>query len=54
VELIAHAQLPEGYSVDHTIHNDAPCFFGDAAGTGQVVATPSGEVNATCHFRHVL
>ena len=54
LELIAHAQLPEGYSVPRTVHNEAPCVFGDVVGTGQVVATPSGEVNATCHFRNAV
>jgi hypothetical protein len=52
LELIAHAQLPAGYSVDRTVRSEAPCVFGDVVGTGQVVATPSGEVNATCHFKN--
>ena len=42
----AHAQLPAGFSLAETFEGDLPCF----GGTGHVVATKSGEVNATCHL----
>jgi hypothetical protein len=38
--------LPEGYSLTRTVRATIPCF--DA--TGELVATPSGRVTATCHF----
>ena len=48
VEIAAHGQLPAGYTLQSTIIAPLPCF---EFGNGQVVATPSGEVSATCHFR---
>ena len=45
-QIIAHGQLPAGFSLNKTFVGDVPCF----GGTGRIVATPSGRVNATCHF----
>jgi hypothetical protein len=46
-EIAAHGQLPAGYTLQSTIIGPLPCF---EFGNGQVVATRSGEVSATCHF----
>ena len=45
-QIIAHGQLPAGFSLTETFVGPVPCF----GGTGQIVATKSGRVNATCHF----
>ena len=42
----AHGQLPAGFTLEQTFVGTLPCF----GGTGRVTATPSGEVNATCHL----
>ena len=47
VEIIAHGQLPADFELDRAVRGELPCFD---FGSGQVVATPSGRVNATCHF----
>jgi hypothetical protein len=46
VEIAAHGQLPAGYTLESTIIGQLPCFD---FGNGRVVATPSGQVSATCH-----
>jgi hypothetical protein len=47
VEIVAHGLLPAGFSLEETFVGPVPCF----GGTGMIVATPSGEVTATCQFR---
>jgi len=44
--IVARGELPEGYSLSSTFVGSAPCF----GGTGQIVATVSGQVSITCHF----
>ena len=46
IEIMAHGQLPAGFALEQTFVGPVPCF----GGTGMIVATPSGQVNATCHF----
>jgi hypothetical protein len=46
VEIAAHGQLPAGFTLESTIIGQLPCFN---FGNGRVVATPSGQVSATCH-----
>jgi len=46
VEIMAHGELPAGFSLQETFVGPVPCF----GGTGMIVATPSGQVNSTCHF----
>jgi hypothetical protein len=43
----AHGQIPAGYALEETFVGELPCF----GGTGRVVATTSGEVNATCQLK---
>lgn len=46
ITVVAHGQLPAGYSLSHTIVTTLPCFGAE----GKVTATVSGRVNATCHL----
>jgi hypothetical protein len=46
VEIAAHGQLPAGFTLQSTVIGSLPCFN---FGNGRVVATPSGQVAATCH-----
>jgi hypothetical protein len=46
VAIAAHGRLPDGYTLESTIIGQLPCFD---FGNGRVVATPSGQVSATCH-----
>jgi len=43
----AHGQIPPGYALEETFVGELPCF----GGTGRVVATTSGQVNATCQLQ---
>ena len=43
----AHGQIPAGYALEETFVGELPCF----GGTGRVVATTSGQVNATCQLK---
>jgi hypothetical protein len=45
--VVAHGQLPQGFSLSHTFVGTLPCF----GFTGRVTATVSGRVNATCHLK---
>jgi hypothetical protein len=45
--IVAKGDLPEGYSLSSTFVGNAPCF----GGTGRIVATVSGKVSITCHFK---
>jgi hypothetical protein len=45
VQVVARGRLPEGYTLSETFVGSVAC--GDQV--GHVVATPSGEVIATCH-----
>ena len=47
IQIVAHGQLPAGYTLDTAVRGELPCF---EFGNGQIVATPSGRVSATCHF----
>jgi len=44
---VAKGPLPGGYSLSSTFVGALPCF----GGTGRIVATVSGMVSATCHFK---
>ena len=48
INIVARGQLPAGHTLDRAVRSDLPCF---EFGSGQVVATPSGRVSATCHFK---
>jgi hypothetical protein len=45
--IVAKGDLPEGYSLSNTFVGTAPCF----GETGRIVATVSGQVSITCHFK---
>jgi hypothetical protein len=44
--IVARAQLPEGFSLTKTFVGTLPCF----GETGRITATVSGQVTATCHL----
>jgi hypothetical protein len=44
--IVARGKLPSGYSLNTTFVGSVPCF----GQVGQIVATVSGQVTATCHF----
>jgi hypothetical protein len=48
-----HGELPAGTpGPDRAIvYQDVPCKTFTRVGTGNVVITPSGQVNFTCHFK---
>src|SRR5690349_15083550 len=45
--IVARGHLPDGYSLTKTFVGTLPCF----GEIGKVVATVSGQVTATCHFK---
>jgi hypothetical protein len=47
LQVVAKSKLPEGYSLRKTFVGELASCFG---GTGRVVATTSGQVQATCRI----
>jgi hypothetical protein len=45
--IVGRGQLPAGYTLDKAFVGTVPCF----EGTGRIVATPGGQVTATCPSR---
>jgi hypothetical protein len=46
-QVVAKGQLPEGYTLTKTFQGELKSCFG---GTGRIVATTSGQVQATCRL----
>jgi hypothetical protein len=48
LQVVARADLPEGYSLTETFRGTVDCSFNGVVSTGTIVATKSGKVVAEC------
>jgi hypothetical protein len=48
LQVVARAQLPEGYSLAQPYRSTVDCSFNGVTSTGTIIATKSGKVVAEC------